>query len=90
MNPDYSPSSNSNNNINRPHTIDDYIALLKATREKYGNLQVRNINTNSYDVNDVDEYREFNDLHVVVAPQSLLTNNNNTQNSYLVFESSDY
>jgi hypothetical protein len=89
MNPDYSPSSNSNT-VTRPHTIDDYIALLKATREKYGNLQVRNINTNSYDVNDVDEYSEFNDLHVVVPPQSLLTNNNNTQNSYLVFETSSY
>ena len=89
MNSDFSPSSTRSNTLSRPHTIDDYIALLKATREKYGNLQVRTINSSTYDVNDVEEYSEFNDLHVVLPPQSLLSNNNN-HNSYLVFESNSY
>jgi hypothetical protein len=88
MNPDYS-SRNSSNKDTFNHTIDDYIALLKATREKHGNLQVRTINSCSYGVNDVDDYTSFIDIHVILPPQSLLSNNNN-QNSYLVFESTIY
>jgi len=79
-------SSTRSNTITRPTTIDDYIDLLKATREKYGNLQVRHINSFSDNVNHIDEYNVFEDLHVVVSPQSLVRDNNNTQNSYLVFE----
>jgi hypothetical protein len=89
MNSDFSSSTRSNT-VTRPTTIDDYIALLKATREKYGNLQVRHVNSRNYNVHDVDDYNEFVDVHVVVPPQSLVKGNNNTQNSYLVFESDCY
>lgn len=75
-------NSNSNNNNSHPETVDDYITLLTAVKEKYGNLKVRRCNDG--DVSDSDEYCHFEDIVVNQESQSLIHSGNNTE-SYLVF-----
>jgi hypothetical protein len=65
-----------------PQTVDDYILLLQAVKEKYGNLQVRRAFDEN--VNDPDEYYDFEDIMVTSPPQSLLRDNN-ADESYLLF-----
>ena len=65
-----------------PQTISDFIALLTAVKEKYGDLKVRRVYEDY--VNDCDEYYEFTDI-VVNSPQSLIYDTNNNDESYLLF-----
>lgn len=65
-----------------PQTVDDYILLLQAVKEKYGNLQVRRVFEEN--VNDSDDYYDFEDIMVASPPQSLLRDNDASE-SYLLF-----
>lgn len=65
-----------------PQTVDDYIALLQAVREEYGNLQVRRTFDDS--LNDPDGYYDFEDIMVTSPPQSLIRDNDVTA-GYLLF-----
>lgn len=75
-------NSNSNNNNSQPETVQDFIDLLTAVKEKFGNLKVRRCNYD--DVNLTEEYYRFQDIVVNQNPQSLI-HSNNDNDSYLVF-----
>ena len=74
--------TNSNNSNAQPETVEDFIDLLTAVKAQYGNLKVRRCE--DCDVNDADEYYNFDDIVVNQEPQSLIHNGNNKE-SYLVF-----
>jgi len=66
-----------------PQTISDFIALLTAVKEKYGDLKVRRVYEDY--VNDCDEYYEFTDIVVNASPQSLIHDEHKDDESYLLF-----
>jgi len=74
-------NSNSNSN-SEPETVQDFIDLLTAVKEKYGNLKVRRCNCDNTHI--TEEYYHFEDIMVNQNPQSLILSNINTD-SYLVF-----
>lgn len=65
-----------------PQTISDYIALLTAVKEKYGDLKVALAEEALK--NTPDDYTNFEDIVVYASPQSLIRDNYNEE-SYLVF-----
>ena len=77
MNSDFFNSSS--NQSQTPDTIQDFIDLLIATKEKYGNLKVRRVWRH-----DDSEYDEFNDIVVTHSPQSLIRDTKCSE-SYLLF-----
>jgi hypothetical protein len=56
-----------------PQTISDFIKLLTAAKEQYGDLKVRRVH--DCDVHNEDEYYEFEDVVVTAAPKSLIRDN---------------
>lgn len=65
-----------------PQTVDDYIALLQAVKEKYGNLRVHSVSDGN--VGDEGAYYDFDDIMVTSPPQSLIRDNDVSE-SYLLF-----
>lgn len=66
-----------------PQTISDFIVLLTAVKEKYGDLKVRT--TTSDYMNDNDYYSEFDDVVISPRIESLLHDNKYDNESYLLF-----
>jgi hypothetical protein len=56
-----------------PQTISDFIKLLTAVKEQYGDLKVRFVN--EHYVQDEDEYSEFEDVVITSQPKSLIKDN---------------
>jgi hypothetical protein len=86
MNPDFFNSSS--NQSQTPDTIQDFIDLLIATKEKYGNLKVRRVFTKhvlhpATHLNDDSEYYEIDDVVVTHSPQSLIRDTKRSE-SYLL------
>ena len=68
-----------------PKTLADFILLLTAAKEKYGNLKVRYILDSDY-VNDSDEYSEFEDIVIAGGAESLVRSNQSSDNErYFLF-----
>ena len=68
-----------------PETLADFILLLTAAKEKYGNLKVRYI-PESYNVNDSDEYYQFEDIVIAGGVESLVRSNQSSDNErYFLF-----
>ena len=66
-----------------PQTISDYIALLTAVKEKYGDLKVRL--AEEVLKSAPEEYTDFVDISVYIPPQSLIHDTNNNDESYFLF-----
>ena len=82
MSTHWNSNSNSNSSNAQPETVQDFIDLLTAVKEKYGNIKVRRCNDDY--THDTDGYYHFEDIMVNQNPQSLIRSNSNTD-SYLVF-----
>jgi hypothetical protein len=68
-----------------PDNLADFILLLTAAKEKYGNLKVRYV-PESVCVGDSDEYREFDDIMIAGGVESLVRNNQSSDNErYFLF-----
>ena len=68
-----------------PETLADFILLLTAAKEKYGNLKVRYVPEDRY-VGDIDEYCEFADIVIAGGVESLVRNNQSSDNErYFLF-----
>ena len=65
-----------------PQTVDDYITLLQAVKEKYGNLRVHSVSDGNVGLEC--EYYDFEDIRVSLATQSLIRDNDVSE-SYLLF-----
>jgi hypothetical protein len=69
-------NSNSNNNSNAvPETVEDFIALLTAVKEQYGDIVVRHASDKHEAASEGCRY-EFEDILVVGGCKSLITHNN--------------
>jgi hypothetical protein len=69
-------------NRNKTNTIQDFIQLLTAVKEKYGNLKVRGTNAG---VGDYDTFYQWDDIKVVTQT-SVLSDVQGDDTGYLVFE----
>ena len=68
-----------------PDNLADFILLLTAAKEKYGNLKVRYV-SESYSVNDSDEYYVFNDIVITGGTESLVRSNQSSDDErYFLF-----
>lgn len=68
-----------------PDNLADFILLLTAAKEKYGNLKVRYTPEDGY-VGDSDEYCEFEDIVIAGGAKSLVRNNQSSDNErYFLF-----
>jgi len=68
-----------------PETLADFILLLTAAKEKYGNLKVRYV-FESGNVGDSDEYNEFEDIVIAGGVESLVRSNQSSDNErYFLF-----
>jgi len=84
-----SSNSTSSNNMSTsnqtPQTVSDFIALLTAVKEQYGDIQVRYASS-SYDAAFGDCRDEFEDILVSGGCKSLITDNNDaSEEAVLVF-----
>lgn len=66
-----------------PQTISDFIKLLTAAKEQYGDLKVRRVN--DCEVHNEEEYYDFEDVVVTSQPKSLIRDNafNDTETYFL-------
>ena len=71
-------------NRKSPQIVSDFIALLEAVKDKYGDVQVRYVNE-QHQIKDEDEYYEWDDFVMVNPPHSLIKDDNNEDNTYLLF-----
>ena len=71
-------------NRKSPQSVSDFIALLEAVKDKYGDVQVRYV-TERYGFTDTSEYYEWDDFVMVNPPHSLVKDENNEDNTYLLF-----
>jgi hypothetical protein len=68
-----------------PDNLADFILLLTAAKEKYGNLKVRYLPEDGY-VGDSDEYYQFADIVIVGGVESLVCLNKSSDNErYFLF-----
>lgn len=67
----------------QPETVSDFITLLQAVKEKYGDVKVRRV-TDDY-VNDPDEYYHFADVRISGNSQSLIYDEKDENETYLLF-----
>lgn len=68
-----------------PETLADFILLLTAAKEKYGNLKVRYTPDSGYGT-DSDEYYQFADIVIAGGAKSLVRNNQSSDNErYFLF-----
>lgn len=68
-----------------PDTLADFILLLTAAKEKYGNLKVRFISESNC-VGDSDEYFQFEDVVIAGGVESLVRNNQSSNDErYFLF-----
>ena len=68
-----------------PDNLADFILLLTAAKEKYGNLKVRYVPDSNY-VNNSDEYHEFEDIVIAGGVESLVRSNQSSDNErYFLF-----
>ena len=58
-----------------PQTVQDFIDLLTAVREEYGNISVRHA-SDRYEATSEGCRNEFEDILVVGGCKSLITDNN--------------
>ena len=85
MNPDYIRSNSNTMQNQMPKTLADFILLLTAAKEKYGNLKVRYV-SDSCCTNDSDEYSEFEDIVITGGVESLVRSNQSSDNErYFLF-----
>lgn len=68
-----------------PETLADFILLLTAAKEKYGNLKVR-YTTDGGCIGDSDEYCQFEDIVIAGGVESLVRSNQSSDNErYFLF-----
>ena len=80
-----STSSNNTNTMNStPQTVSDFIALLTAVKEQYGDIQVRYSRSSSEAASD-DCRLEFDDVVVVGGTKSLIRSTEQIDTPGLVF-----
>ena len=83
--PSNSNSSNNTNTMNQtPQTVSDFIALLTAVKEQYGDIQVRYSRSSSEAASD-DCRLEFDDVVVVGGTKSLIRSTEQIDTPGLVF-----
>jgi hypothetical protein len=74
--PSNSNSSNNTNTMNQtPQTVSDFIALLTAVKEQYGDIVVRYA-SDKYEATSEGCRNEFEDILVVGGSKSLISGNN--------------
>ena len=71
-------------NRKSPQSVSDFIALLEAVKDKYGDVQVRRVNERHY-VRDENEYYEWDDFVVVSPSKFLINDDNNDVDTYPLF-----
>jgi hypothetical protein len=85
MNPDYFRGNSNPMQNQMPETLADFILLLTAAKEKYGNLKVRYVPDSNY-INNSDEYLEFDDFVIAGGVESLVRSNQSSDNErYFLF-----
>ena len=68
-----------------PDNLADFIVLLTAAKEKYGNLKVRYVIEDSY-IGDSDDYCEIADIVIAGGVESLVHSNQSSDNErYFLF-----
>jgi hypothetical protein len=68
-----------------PKTLADFILLLTAAKEKYGNLKVHYV-PDSCCINDRDEYCQYGDIVIAGGVESLVRSNQSSDNErYFLF-----